>query len=138
LKNEKGVDGDFLVEDLTHQYGGYTVGFFNRLGLQWKLEDGYNFYIMFNYKVDENGNVISGILAQNVKFELFEYGYGEAAPGSGIISLDMESLEQAIKEQFGEDGNGFETISVVFQTFDKYDPVGGTYTYLDHVLTFGV
>ena len=137
LKNEKGVDGDFLVEDLTYQYGGYTVGFFNRLGLEWKLEDGYNFYIMFNYKVDANGTP-SGILAQGVTYDLFEYGYDIGQPRSGIISLNMDSLEAAIKAQFGEDRVGFETVSVVFQSFDKYDPVGGTYSYLDHVLTFGV
>ena len=136
LKNEKGVDGYFLVEDLTHQYDAYTAGFFNQSGLDWNVDEGYNFYIMFNYKTDENGNVISGQVAQDVKFELFEYGNG--GERSGLITLDMDSLETAIKNQFGEDKEGFEHVSIVFQVFDKYDPVGGTYSYLDHVLTFGV
>ena len=125
-----------MVEDLTHQYGSYTAGFFNKYGLEWQVEEGYNFYIMFNYKTDENGNVISGKVAQGVEFELFEYGNG--GERSGLITLDMESLQQAIKAEFGEDCEGFEHVSIVFQVFDKYDPVGGTYSYLDHVLTFDV
>ena len=136
LKNEKGVDGYFLVEDLTHQYGGYTAGFFNQSGLNWNVDEGYNFYIMFNYKTDENGNVVNGEVAQGVEYDLFEYGNG--GERSGLITLDMDSLETAIKNRFGEDKEGFEHVSIVFQVFDQYDPVGGTYSYLDHVLTFGV
>ena len=131
LENEKGVDGNFVVEDLTPYYGEYTVGFFNKLGERWEMEDGYNFYIVLNYDEENPENMI---VTENVKFDLLEYGYEmTGAEGSGIITIDMESLNQAITEAFGEDWEGFEHVSLVFQVFD-YD-VNGHHSYVDHVIT---
>ena len=138
LKNEKNVDGAFIVEDLTYQYGDYTAGFFNKLGSGWQMDEGYNFYIMLNYEVAENGAVSGVNVTDKVKFEVFEYGYENEPEGSGIITLDGESLNAAIREVYGENCEGYEHVSIVFQVFDKYDEVGGTYSYVDHVLTFGV
>ena len=131
LENEKDVDGFFLVEDLTEQYGNqaYMAGFFNRYGLEWKMEEGYNFYIVLNYET-EHINVTDEVL-----FEVFEYGYGYRAPGSGIITLDMDSLNRAIRKAFGENKEGFENVSIVFQIFDK-ECADSEYSYLDHILTF--
>ncbi len=132
LENEKNVDGDFVVEDLTDDYGNqaYTAGFFNKLGKEWDMEEGYSFYIVLNYGMD-NVKVTEG-----VKFDLFEYGYEyTGAAGSGIITLDMESLNAAITEAYGEDWAGFENVSIVFQVFDSVD-ANNQPSYVDHVLTF--
>ena len=141
LKNEKDTDGDFLVEDLTYQYGVYTAGFFNRLGKEWQMDEGYNFYIMLNYTVDEDGNVIDGVnVTDQVAFDFFTYGYETEPAGSGIITLNGESLWNAIREVYGENAEGYQHVSIVFQVFDKYEEVDGNryYSYVDHVLTFGV
>lgn len=135
LENDKGVDGDFVVEDLTWQYGGYTAGFFNRLGDRWEMEDGYNFYIVLNY--DENAIGVAGKnVVVDVSYDLLEYGYEETgAAGSGIITLDMDELNAAITKAYGENWNGFENVSIVFQVFDK-DFETGQFSYVDYVLTF--
>ena len=140
LKNEKNVDGDFIVEDLTYQYGQYTAGVFNKLGNGWQMQEGYNFYIMLNYTVDENGAVSGVNVTDKVTFDVFEYGYENEPEGSGLITLDNDSLWTAIKEVYGENAEGFEHVSIVFQVFDKYEEVNGEhyYSYVDHVLTFGV
>ena len=134
LENDKAVDGFFLVEDLTEQYGNqaYMAGFFNRYGLGWNMEEGYNFYIVLNYDEKNPENMI---VTEGVKFELFEYGSEYGPEGSGIITLDMDSLNEAITKAFGENWEGFENVSIVFQYFDK-ECVNGEYSYLDHVLTF--
>ena len=128
LENQTGVDGYFLVEDLSDRYGAYTVGFFNRNGLGWNMEEGYNFYIVLNY--DEN-NVEDMVVTQGVKFDLFEYGYEYGGAGSGIVTLDTESLRAAVIAAFGENMEGFESVSIVFQAFDR-----DRLDYYDHVLTF--
>ena len=119
------------MEDLTAQYGNttYMAGFFNQYGLEWKMEEGYNFYIVLNYETDHI-NVTDEVL-----FEVFEYGDGYRAPGSSIITLDMDSLNKAIRKAFGENKEGFENVSIAFQIFDK-DCVDSDYSYIDHVLTF--
>ena len=129
LENEKGIDGNFVVEDLTEDYGNseYRAGFFNRLGEFWEREDGYNFYIVLNYGMD-NEEVV------DVEYILIEYGYDYTGyAGSGMIILDMESLNAAIEEVYGG-YDAFENVSLVFQVFDYNEY--GEHSYLDHVLTF--
>ena len=108
------------------------AGFFNRYGLGWNMEEGYNFYIVLNYDEKNPENMI---VTEGVQFELFEYGSEYGTEGSGIITLDMDSLNVAITKAFGEKWEGFENVSIVFQYFDK-ECVNGEYSYLDHVLTF--
>ena len=125
LENQTGVDGYFLVEDLSNTYGAYTVGFFNRNGLGWNMDEGYNFYIVLNY--GETNQAVT----QGVEFDLFEYGYEDAGAGSGIVTLDAETLRAAVIAAFGENMEGFESVSIVFQAFDR-----DRLDYYDHVLTF--
>ena len=127
LENEKGYDGNFIVEDLTADYDGYTVGFFNRLGEFWEMEDGYNFYIVLNY------GMANEVVTEGVLYDLVEYGYDKTgAAGSGIIMIDMDSLNAAIEKAYPN--GGFANVSIVFQYFDR-DYETGQHSYLDHVIT---
>ena len=131
LENKKGIDGNFIAEDLTRLYynEAYKAGFFNKLGEFWEMEDGYNFYIVLNYGMETE------VVTNDVLYEVLEYGYDQGwGAGSGIITLDMETLNAAITAAYGENWEGFENVSIVFQIFDRNEYGAGSY--VDHVLTF--
>ena len=131
LENKKGIDGNFIAEDLTRLYynEAYKAGFFNKLGEFWEMEDGYNFYIVLNYGMETE------VVTNDVLYEVLEYGYDQGwGAGSGIITLDMETLNAAITAAYGESWEGFENVSIVFQIFDRNEYGAGSY--VDHVLTF--
>ena len=76
------------------------------------------------------------MVTEGVLYDFIAYGYeNTGGAGSGIITLDMETLNAAIDKAYGANRNGFANVSIVFQVFDKYDAYG-QYSYVDHVLTF--
>ncbi len=126
LENANGADGGFVLEDLSDSTT-YKVGYFGG----YIDEDGYeyrhaNVYVWVNY-----GDGESKVQLENVAYNVDSYR------GSGILALDMASLEAALTAEGLTLADA--EISVVFQvTCWIYDGDGGEWnegSFLDYVIT---
>ena len=114
LENKNGVDGLVVIEDMEED-GVYKAGYYNRANVQYEV------YIVVNYGT-ENDEYL-----ENVKItDVTTHG------NSGIVTVDMESLAQAIKA-LGDDVE-VTTVSIVFQYVDPASSNEGGV--VDHAITF--
>ena len=126
LENANGADGRFVLEDLststTYQVG-YFGGYIENDGYEYRHA---NVYVWVNY-----GDGESEVLLENVAYTVDSYR------GSGILTLDMASLEAALTAKGLTLANA--EISVVFQvTCWRYDGEKGEWnegSFLDFVIT---
>ena len=121
LLNETGVNGYFILEDLTNNYPGFAAGFYfpNRESVsKWEL----NFFVTIT---DKEGNTREAALSD------IDYIFLEVN-SSGTVIIDMTSYEEATKELLSEG----EQISEFIFSFAALDEDSGTY--LDHRLTVDI
>jgi hypothetical protein len=125
MKNETGADA-IVIEDLTDVdlYDCYAVGYYNR------NYEKYQVMVVVNYGMETDVYLDSVSCEDRTTHE-----------NSGIIRINMEELEEAIKS-LQENGVEVETISLVMQYYDPqsgdYDETTGEWegTWIDCVITF--
>ena len=137
-KSVLGAEGMIILEDMS-SVGNLKVGYFNKD--EYDMNSEVYFEIILNYAEDGSGILVENSeiymnIEETTRFEDINEGYYPYRRESGIITVNLEMLQQYIAQQ-----EGVETISVVawvldeskVETDENGDPIE---FWLAHALTF--